>query len=334
MGFWKSGINRAKNGTIRPEDDWTNQIKEFFESQEQVEKYDIVDVKNWVVDVEGSIHLFESDLYDGKLFFKIGKLTGNLYCHCRYFKPSVIPTELGGEIVFVLDEEELAKYRTNTIGRTNDDDPFGGMQFIPAKAPSISKVEADLRAVLSDSVKYDYDFDIDKIKKELASEWGNRDEYQLVLEIIDNEYKINHKHTYKNLDDNDKNLDCEFYVVDANSKTKLNISAIEKAVYILYIMHKEGLPLNLRTSHLNELRKIYSQIAGRVQDDANGIMGNNFAITTLNGYRSGIRKALKAKFSNERVIDLFAIEGYKEQPCYVLKATDEIREQIRQAFDL
>ena len=123
--MWKSGINRAKNGVIRPEDDQTNQIKEFFEGQEQVEKYDIVDVKNWVVDVEGSILLFESDLADGELFFKIGKLTGNLYCHCRHFKPSVVPTELGGEIIFVLDEEELAKYRTNTSrirttgGRTN-----------------------------------------------------------------------------------------------------------------------------------------------------------------------------------------------------------------------
>ena len=332
MGFWKSGIDRSTTDEIRREDDRTNQIKEFFESQEQVEKYDIVDVKNWVVDVEGSILLFESDLADGELFFKIGKLTGNLYCHCRHFKPSVVPTELGGEVVFVLDEEELAKYRTNTIGSTNDDDPFGGMQYLTNKTPTKEEVESELRKILSKCGEIE--IDIDKIKRELKDDWSNRDNCQLVLEIVKDESKIKKAYKYKNLDDNDKNLDCEFYVVDANSKTKLDISAIEKAVYILFILHKEGLELNLRTSHLNELRKIYSQIAGRVQDDANGIMGNNFAITTLNGYRSGIRKALKAKFSHERVIDLFAIEGYKEQPCYVLKATDEIREQIRQAFGL
>ena len=270
--------------------------------------------------MEGSILLFESDLADGELFFKIGKLTGNLYCHCRHFKPSVIPTELGGEIVFVLDEEELAKYRTNTSGSTNDDDPFGGMELLTAKKPSISKVEAKLRAALSDCVNYDYDFDIDKIKKELEGEWGNRDEYQLALEIVD-------KHKYKN-------LVCEFYVVDANGKTKLNLSAIEKALYILYILHKEGIEINMNARHVDEWKKIYSQIAGRVQDDVNGIMGDNFSITTINGYRSNIRTALKAKFSNEKVIDLFAIEGYKEQPCYVQKATDELREQIRQAFSL
>ena len=334
MGFWKSGIGRSTTGEIRTEDDRTNQIKEFFESQEQVEKHKIVDIKNWVVDVEGSILLFESDLADGELFFKIGKLTGNLYCHCRHFKPSVIPTELGGEIIFVLDEEELAKYRTNSSGNANDNDPFGGMELLTAKKPSKSKVEAKLRAALSDCVNYDYDFDIDKIKKELEGEWGNRDEYQLALEIVDNEDKINHKHKYKNLDDNDKSLVCEFYVVDANGKTKLNLSAIEKALYILYILHKEGIEINMNARHVDEWKKIYSQIAGRVQDDVNGIMGDNFSITTINGYRSNIRTALKAKFSNEKVIDLFAIEGYKEQPCYVQKATDELREQIRQAFGL
>ena len=319
MGLWKSGIGRSTTGEIRTEDDRTNQIKEFFSNQKQVESYKIKDKANWVVDVEGSILLFESDLADGELFFKIGKLTGNLYCHCRHFKPSVVPTELGGEVVFVLDEEELAKYRTNTSGSTNDDDPFGGMELLTAKTPSKSKVEAKLRAALSDCVNYDYDFDIDKIKKELESEWGNRDEYQLALEIDDKD-KINHE--------------CEFYVVDANGRTPLNLSAIEKALYILYILHKEGIEINMKTCHVDEWKKIYSQIAGRVQDDVNGIMGDNFSITTINGYRSNIRTALKAKFSNEKVIDLFAIEGYKEQPCYVQKATDELREQIRQAFGL
>lgn len=242
MGFWKSGINRAKYDIIRPEDDWTNQIKEFFESQEQVEKYDIVDVKNWIVDVEGSILLFESDLADGELFFNIGKLTGNLYCHCRHFKPSVVPTELGGEIIFVLDEEELAKYRTNTSGNANDDNPFRGMELLTAKKPSKSDIIKRLKTAIADSIDCGYDdIDLDDLRAEIEQERANIDKYKLRITLD------------KRSSDN---IECRIYMSDNDDELKLN--AIQKTIYLMFIMHKNGIIVDdIRPDAWKMAKKIY-----------------------------------------------------------------------------
>ena len=316
MGFWKSGIDRSATGEIRTEDDLTNQIKEFFESQEQVEKYDIVDVKNWVVDVEGSILLFESDLADGELFFKIGKLTGNLYCHCRYFKPSVIPTELGGEIVFVLDEEELAKYRTNTIGRTNDDE-FLGMHARTTKIPTVPEIRMGIEDALSDYVNNGCTFDINEIIRRIADDMKNRSRYKLRMEATK---------------PGNRDIECEFYVAD--NDTPLRLTAIQKAVYIVFILHKEGLYLTDRPSFKAEVGKIYSQIAGRVEDVNNGVLAGHFSIDALNSCRSNIRTAIKEKICNSQIVDDFAIEGYVGKPFFVTAATDKLRKQIRSIFVL
>ena len=76
MSLWSKGIERSKTGTVRTEDDKTNPIDEFFASQPDVRSYEITDIKNGVVNVDGSIHLNEADLDNGELFFKIAKLTG------------------------------------------------------------------------------------------------------------------------------------------------------------------------------------------------------------------------------------------------------------------
>lgn len=329
MGFWKSGIDRSATGEIRTEDDRTNQIKEFFESQEQVEKYDIVDVKNWVVDVEGSILLFESDLYDGELFFKIGKLTGNLYCHCRHFKPSVVPTELGGEIIFVLNEEELAKYRTNTIGSINDDDPFGGMELLTAKKPSKSDIIKRLKTAIADSIDCGYDdIDLDDLRAEIEQERANIDKYKLRITLD------------KRSSDN---IECRIYMSDSDDELKLN--AIQKTIYLMFIMHENGIIVDdIRPDAWKMAKKIYDQMYGRVEkifedEDSDelytkGISKELFKISTIRGYISEIREAIKKKTPFKSVIDSFAIEGYKNAPFKVGKATDELREQIRQAFGL
>ena len=329
MGFWKSGIDRSTTGEIRREDDRTNQIKEFFSNQKQVEKYDIVDVKNWVVDVEGSILLFESDLADGELFFKIGKLTGNLYCHCRHFKPSVVPTELGGEVVFVLDEEELAKYRTNTSGSTNDDDPFGGMELLTAKKPSKSNIIKRLKTAIADSIDCGYDdIDLGDLRAEIEQERTNIDKYKLRITLD------------KRSSDN---IECRIYMSDSDDELKLN--AIQKTIYLMFIMHENGIIVDdIRPDAWKMAKKIYDQMYGRVEkifedEDSDelytkGISKELFKISTIRGYISEIREAIKKKTPFKSVIDSFAIEGYKNAPFKVEKATDELREQIRQAFGL
>ena len=327
--MWKSGINRAKTGVIRPEDDLTYQIKKFFEGQEQVEKSDIVDVKNWVVDVEGSIHLYESDLYNGELFFKIGKLTGNLYCHCRHFKPSVIPTELGGEIIFVLDEEELAKYRTNTSGSINDDDPFGGMELLTAKKPSKSDIIKRLKTAIADSIDCGYDdIDLNDLRTQIEQERTNIDKYKLRI----------------TLDKRSDNIECRIYMSDSD-EDELKLNAIQKTIYLMFIMHENGIIVDdIRPDAWKMAKKIYDQMYGRVEkvfedEDSDelytrGISKELFKISTIRGYISEIRDDIKKKTPFKSVIDSFAIEGYKNAPFKVKKATDELREQIRQAFGL
>ena len=330
MGYWKSGLDRARYGIIRKEDDLTSQIKDFFKGQEQVGKHDIVYVKNWVVDVEGSIHLFESDLTNGELSFKIGKLTGNLYCHCRHFKPSVIPTEMGGEIIFVLEEEEeLAKYRTNTCGSTNDDDPFQGMQLITTKEPSKSSITTSiikrLKTAIADSIDYGIDIDFDKLLAEVRDEQKILDNYKLWIELSK---KKDHKY-----------FKCDIYATCLDNykvdDKPLKLTAINKAIYLMFIMHKEGIVLDdLSTRHMKMAQQIYSKLANRTQDEKNGIMGNNFSVDSVRGYRTEIRNAIKERISYKRVIDQFAVEGEKNQAFKVQAAPDELREQIRQAFDL
>lgn len=317
MGLFYPRQYKNMKGTGRLEDDRTYPIKEFFEDQKQVEHYEIKDKEHWVVDVEGSIHLCESDLTDGELFFKIGKLTGDLYCHCRHFKPSVVPAELGGEIIFVLDEEELAKYRTNTAGSTKEDSSM--MHAISAYAPTDSDIRKNLVDALSTYVNYGCSFDIDEIKDRIANEQKNRSRYKLRMEAKK---------------PGNREIECEFYVTNDENDTPLKLTAIEKAVYIVFILHDKGLCLTDKPSFKAELGLIYSQIVGRVEDLENGILGDNFSVTSLNTCRFRIREAIKEKIWNSQIVDEFAIEGYRGKPFFVKEATNKLRTQIRNIFVL
>ena len=86
MVLWSKGVDRSKTGEIRKEDDLKNMIEEYFSNKEEKVPYEIVDDKNWIVDIDGNIHLNQSDLDEGKLFFKIGKLSGN--GHLQSLRPS------------------------------------------------------------------------------------------------------------------------------------------------------------------------------------------------------------------------------------------------------
>lgn len=147
MSLWSKGIERSKTGTVRIEDDKTHPIDEFFASQPDVRSYEITDIKNGVVNVDGSIHLNEADLDNGELFFKIAKLTGNLYCHCKHIKQSVVPAELGGEIVFVPNEEELWKNKQAAEGEDDLD-----MGYITAKDRTKDDLITNVKLAFADLI--------------------------------------------------------------------------------------------------------------------------------------------------------------------------------------
>ena len=322
MGLWNKSINRSNEGTIRLEDDKTNQITEFFSNQQDVALYEIIEKQNWIVNVEGSIHLDEYDLDNGELFFKIGKLTGNLYCHCKHFKQSVVPNELGGEIVFVLDEEEQWKNRQ----ADGDEEGIGSLQCLrvpPTKAQVIKKLEQ----VFTDYIAEGYDINFDEIIERLKEEWDNKNKYEL---------KVEAKRRSKG-----GPIDCDIYIIGGNDDSPLKLQVIEKAIYLTFILQENGIKLEYTTSSFwTTARKIYSQLAGdKVMNEASGIMSDEFLqsdamATTINGYRSKIRSEIKKRISNERIVDEFAVEGYKNEPVFVSQATPKIREHIKDVFEL
>lgn len=100
MALWSKGIDRSRNGTPRLEDDRTSEIYDYLEGQTQIISIDIVDRSKWIVDIQGSIEIRHGDLDNGKLPFKIGRLTGDLILIGEgRFKKSILPLDLGGDIV-------------------------------------------------------------------------------------------------------------------------------------------------------------------------------------------------------------------------------------------
>lgn len=319
MGLINKTLKRIRTEEIRTEERRNGVIDDFFSNQPDVQSYQIVDEKEWIVDIVGSLHLYKDTLVDGELPFKIGKLTENLYVHVKAFKPSVIPVEMGGEIIYVLDEGQQIG---GTPSANQQEEDTLGMGYISATPKSKSKVRNILEEVLTESIVngYGIENEIDALIEKIKKDWENKNKYKLTLAVPDKEKQVN--------------VECEFYVDDPKTSKPLDLTAIEKAVYMVFILHKDGLMLTVNKRILELLQKIYSKTDGRKQDDENGIMGGNFSEISLNSCRTEIRKAIKAHISNSKVVDEFAIEGYKAEPFKVQRATDELRKQIVGLFGL
>lgn len=341
MRLFRRTIERIKLGNVRLEDDLTNIIAEFFSNQPNIEKYEIVKKKNikdiltqeneltgidgelkWVVDVYGDVHLYKDDLINGDLFFKIRMLTGNLYCHCKHIKPSVIPIKLYGDIEFVPDEEEQWK---NSLAKDTDMG-MRGMECL-TKAPTKAEVVKNLKQVFTDYLALGDNIDFDEIIGTLREEWNNKDRYELNVKA--------ERRSKGGV------IDCDIYIRGCKDEGPLKLQVIEKALYLTFMLQEDGIKLEYTTlAFWNTARRIYSQLAGnKAMNEATGIMSDAFLMsdalsTTINGYRSKIRSEIKRRISNDKIVDDFAVEGYKNKPVSVKKATPEIREYIREVFAL
>lgn len=316
MGLWSKGLNRNKTGKVRSEENLTSLIEYFFNNQKEKVSYEVVDYKNWIVNVDGNLYINQSDLDEGNLFFKIGNLTGNLYFHGKYMSPSVIPDQMEGDIIFVPDEEELARTRGQK-GNSEDELDMGLLRAQPTQEQMYKKLEE----VISEMVYYGYDFDFDALKRNLKEELSQKDKYKLKIEF-DKKTPSSAKHI------------CKIYVDDTDKPIKL--TPIETAVYLTFMLFEDGIkPDYLTPKFYKRIRGIYKNLSDTVQDwsdTSGGILVKEFDLLTLNGHRSNIRKAIKTKIANKRIIDDFAVEGEKGNPFKVAKATDEIRNQIKSTF--
>lgn len=327
MSLWSEGIDRSKTGAVRTEDDKTNPIDEFFASQTDVRSYEITDNKNGVVNVEGSVHLHEADLDDGELFFKIDRLTGNLYCHCKHIRQSVVPTEIGGEIIFVPNEEELWKNRQ----ATENDDDFD-MGYITAQNRTKDDLITNVKLAFADliSAAATEGVDLERLWKDVLEQNANKDNYKLRIEFEKNKLGKTITNIYVSDDDNDK----------------LELNPIQTAIYLMFAMDENGFTVDdLKTTDWIVAKQIYSQLAnteqktyikdkdtGEYLNYTDGILNKAFKPTTINGYISEIRKKLEKLICVEDVRNGFSIVGKRGEALKIGQSTPEIRELICEEF--
>lgn len=219
-------------------------------------------------------------------------------------------------------ETEESIRRIQDLEDYSDDPSFADLthsiEFLSYKAPTKEKTIKDLEKILSDAIYNDYDIDFDEIIKRIKAE--NKRSFNLWFDY----YKNPKSDCYSKFD---------IYV----SKTaKLELTAIHKAVYLAFLLSEEGEYLDDQTPLFYEvLKAIYKQMPDKVRDEKNGITNKEFiSTTTLNGYRTEIRNAIKQHISNNNIVDDFAIEGYKGKPFKIKRSTEKLRKEIIELFGL
>lgn len=339
MGQWSKTFDRARTDIPRREDDLTKQIEGFFNSQKEDISYSIVDTRKGIVDVDGSLHLDQNDLDEnGELWFRIGRLTGNLYFHGKHFKPTVIPAELGGEVIFVQEETDSRGQKGNN--KEEDDDL--NMGLLTKKEVSKEDIVSSIKSAVAGmfSSKYRQDIDIQEIIDAIKKDWEAQDKYNLKIDYP----KTDSLNVYCNIYVHDD----DFYVPEGEERKPLRFNAIQTAYYLMFILKKDGIVIDkLKKDDWELVKQIYTRLAHRVEktyitdkdtghedEYTNGVMNQLFTLESLRSYLSEIRTIIQKRIPYKSIANKFAIEGYRGQPFGVAIATDEMRAEIREKFGL
>ena len=97
-GMWGSALKRSNSGKER-KDDEANHIQEFIDNQPEPGSIYITDGN--VINSKSNITIRDTDLVDGKLPFKFGRVDKDFYCRdCPSLKSlEGAPKKLGGKII-------------------------------------------------------------------------------------------------------------------------------------------------------------------------------------------------------------------------------------------
>ena len=214
---------------------------------------------------------------------------------------------------------------------------FGmGMKLVkPAKgSPEERKAYAQqkrkMEKVLRECAILDIELDIDGIKKKVADSLKSNFEYKLELDI---DMLKEGSLSICNV--------CDIYVA-SGEKYKLKLNAVQKAIYLTFLLYKDGiLLLDTYKDFRSISQKIYYQLPDEDKciKNKNGIMDGGAVdpkvyAGTLRGYTCEIRTEIDRKIPNPMVAQDFAIEGLKKQKYGIANTTPEIIAQIKEAFDL
>lgn len=198
-----------------------------------------------------------------------------------------------------------------------------------AEKKLIAKEEKKLEKILRECAVLDIELDIDRIKEKVANDLKKTVDYKLIIKKQRNNLR-NRTIEYNTYD---------IYVAEGE-EYKLDLTGIHKAVYLAYLLYKDGLRVEDTFGEFREItKKIYGHLpfADKNEKLTGGIRdaeGTTFdAYTkTLRGYFTNIRDAISDKVSDPLVAQDFAIEGFKGAPFGIAKTTPEIIAQIKEDF--
>ena len=195
----------------------------------------------------------------------------------------------------------------------------------------IEKEEDKFYALLRECYVLDIPLDINKVKREFDKAVNSDIDFQLIIKAERDNLRPEGL-TYSTFD---------IYVADGN-KYKLNLTAIEKAVYLTFLLYPNGIRVAETIDEFRETSiKIYSalpfdkkcaKLHGGLRKDSNFLP--EVYLSTLRGYLSTIRTKVAKKVSNPKTAIEFAIEGYKDEAFGIRRSTPEIQAQIKTAFRL
>jgi hypothetical protein len=216
--------------------------------------------------------------------------------------------------------------------------PRRSVLSISTKEPVIVKIDPENRPakvqskkILRECAILDIELDVDRIKQKIISSLKNTIEYKLALNI-------------KTIKEDSLSFCtvCDIYVAEGE-EYKLDLTAGEKAVYLTFMLYKDGIRIKetAESSFRSITQKIYNQLPddNKCEKTAGGILDTGDVIydvyeKTLRGDISNIRAEIADKIANPLIAQDFAIEGFKDKEFGISNSTPELRAQIKQAFDL
>ena len=200
-----------------------------------------------------------------------------------------------------------------------------------AERKLIAKEEKKMEKILRECAVLGIELDIDRIKMKVEEDLKKTVDYKLIIKAKRDAH-IPMNIIYSSFD---------IYVADSE-EYRLDLTAIEKAVYLAFLLYEDGICVQ---DTYGECREIIQKIYGclpydeRCEKETGGIRDKvgttiDAHMNTMRGYFSTIRDAVAEKVADPLVAQDFAIEGFKNSPYGIARTTPEIRAQVKELFGL
>lgn len=202
---------------------------------------------------------------------------------------------------------------------------------------SREKTISDIRSTFKDNFSYGWDITPEDVLKIFEEEKAATKTYRLDIQVV-------WKEVIEKAKPIKKIKSCDISLIDnEGNKYPLKMKAQSKAIYLTFILYKEGLRIQDVSGNkefYKQFSKIFDQMPRALGKPASFVFFDKEDKYTkeygfFNDKLNNIRKAiLNATDNNEFLRERFAVEGKMSYPYKVAGATDEHRALIRKEFGL